>query len=62
VLANENTLRHLDPYGVSYMVDVDEEKADGAGKIQSVDVYYEAEGAPVIVWSVREEGAIYFHR
>ena len=34
VVANENTLRHLDPYGLNYLVDVDEERSEGASKIQ----------------------------
>ena len=34
VVANENTLRHLDPYGLNYLVDVDEERSEGANKIQ----------------------------
>ena len=30
--------------------------------IQSLDTYYDTDGVPVIVWSVREEERIYFHR
>ena len=29
---------------------------------QSLDTYYDTDGVPVIVWSVREEERIYFHR
>ena len=38
VVANENTLRHLDPYGLNYLVDVDEERSEGASKIQVCNV------------------------
>ena len=34
IVANENTIRHLDPYGLNYVVDVDEERSEGASKIQ----------------------------
>ena len=30
--------------------------------LQSLDTYYDTDGVPVIVWSVREEERIYFHR
>ena len=30
--------------------------------LQSLDTYYGTDGVPVIVWSVREEERIYFHR
>ena len=62
IVANENTIRHLDPYGLNYVIDVDEERSEGASKIQSLDTYYDTDGVPVIVWSVREEERIYFHR
>lgn len=63
VMANENALRHMDPYGLTQTFDVEEEKSEGAAKIQSVEVYYDKEGnTPVIVWSVRDARAIYFHR
>ena len=34
IVANENTIRHLDPYGLNYVVDVDEERSEGASKIR----------------------------
>ncbi len=61
IVANENVLRHLHPFAFHKMVELQPEKASKSSKIESVDVFFVGP-VSVIVWSVKEEGAIYYQK
>ena len=61
IIANENVLRHIHPFAFHKMVELQPEKASKSSKIESVDVFYVGH-VSVIVWSVRQDGAIYFQK
>ena len=60
LVANENTLRHINPYAFNRMVDL--HPAAEAPKIVSVDAFFDETKNPVAVWSVKEERVIYCYR
>ncbi len=61
IVANENVLRHIHPFAFHKMVELNPEKVQQGSKIESIDVFYIGQDS-VILWSVKEEGAIYFQR
>jgi hypothetical protein len=61
IIANENVLRHIHPFAFHKMVELNPERSEKGTKIVSIDVFFLARES-VIVWSVKEEGAIYFQK
>ena len=61
IIANENVLRHIHPFAFHKMVELNPERSEKGTKIESIDVFFLGR-EPVIVWSVKDEGAIYFQK
>ena len=61
IVANESVLRHIHPYAFHKMVELNPERAGHGSKIDSIDVFYIGH-VSVILWSVKDEGAIYFQK
>ena len=61
IIANENVLRHIHPFAFHKMVELQPERASKSSKIESVDVFFVGH-ISVIVWSVKNDGAIYFQK
>ena len=61
LVANENILRHINPHARTQMVDL-HPKVSNDPKIVSVDAFYDETTSKVVVWAVKEEKAIYYHR
>ena len=61
LIANENTLRQINPYALNRMVELHPIASD-APRIISIDVFYDETKSPVAVWTVKEERVIYYHR
>lgn len=60
LVANENVIRHVDPYALSQMVEISPERSEGSSKIHSLEVFVGSE-TTTIFWSSHREQAIFHH-